>query len=107
MSDGRPNRPPGTALVRALHVKRNAAVGVAVGVVLAAVMYLVRVEELLGPFRGTRQFPVLGVGGWFLMLAFVLAVSTALLVTTCLTLVSAYRLARRTETADVPDVPDD
>ena len=103
MSDGAPDRPRAAGLVRALNVPRNAAVGAAVGVALAAAMYLVRVLELLGPFRGTRGFPVLGVGGWFLLLAVVLAVSTALLVTTALTVVSAYRLARRTGAAPPPD----
>lgn len=95
MSDEAPDRPPAAALVRALRVPRNAAVGAAVGVVLAATVYLVRVLELFGPVRGTRQFPVFGAEGWFLLLAVVLAVATTLLVTAGLTLVSAYRLARR------------
>lgn len=95
MSDEAPDRPPAAALVRALHVPRNAAVGAAAGVALAATVYLVRVLELLGPVRGTRRFPLLGPEGWFLLLAVVLAVTTALLVATALTLVSAYRLARR------------
>ena len=94
VSDDVPERPPAGGLVEALDVKRNAAVGAAVGVALAVAAYLVRVLELLGPFAGTRQFPVLGVGGWFLLLAFVLASATALLVATLLTLVSVYRLAR-------------
>jgi hypothetical protein len=94
VSDEAPDRPPAAALVRALRVPRNAAVGAAVGIALAATVYLVRVLELLGPVRGTRRFPVLGAEGWFLLLAVVLAVATTLLVTTGLTVVSAYRLAR-------------
>lgn len=73
---------------------RNAAVGLVVGAVVAAGAYLVRVLELFGPFAGTRRFPVLGPEGWFLLLAFVLATTTALAVATLLTAVSAYRLAR-------------
>ncbi|MFB6096109.1 MAG: hypothetical protein ABEJ74_01820 [Haloferacaceae archaeon] len=94
MADQRPDRPPTAAFLAALHVRRNAAVGLVVGVALAGLAYLVRVLELFGPFQGTREFPVLGVGGWFLMLAFVLATTTALLVATVLTVVSAVRLAR-------------
>lgn len=101
MSDERPDRPPAAGLIRALNVPRNAAVGAVVGVALAAAMYLVRVLELLGPVRGTRTFPVLGVGGWYLLLAVVLAAATTLLVATCLTLVAAHRLAG--SAADPPD----
>lgn len=97
---GVPGRPPSGGLVDALRVPRNAAVGAAAGVALAATMYLVRVFELVGPFRGTRQYPVVGPEGWFLLLAVVLATTTALLVTTLLTLVTAYRLARTTVPAD-------
>jgi hypothetical protein len=96
VSDEVPDRPPGAGLVQALHVPRNLAVGAVVGLLLALSMYLVRVLELFGPFQGTRSFPVLGVGGWYLLLAFVLASSTAVLVATVLTLGSAYRLARAT-----------
>lgn len=94
MSDEAPERPPSGGLADALDVPRNATVGVAVGVTLAAVAYLFRVLELFGPFAGTRAYPVLGPEGWFGVLAFVLAASTALLVTTLLTVVSVYRLAR-------------
>ena len=82
------------ALVEALHVRRNAAAGLLTGAVLAVGAYLFRVFELGGPFAGTRQFPVLGAEGWYLMLAFVLASSTGLLVATLLTLASAYQLVR-------------
>ena len=94
MTDEVPDRPPASGLVRALNVPRNAKLGVASGLGLAVVVYLFRVLELLGPFAGTRQYPVLGPEGWFLLLAFVLASATALLVTAVLTVVSAYRLSR-------------
>lgn len=95
VSSDAPDRPPGGGVVRALDVPRNAAVGLAVGALVAAGAYLFRVLELGGPFAGTRQFPVVGPEGWFLLLAFVLATATALVVATLLTLVSAYRLARQ------------
>ncbi|MFB6090485.1 MAG: hypothetical protein ABEJ97_05445 [Halobellus sp.] len=94
MSDEAPNRPPGAGLLDALRVPRNAAVGVAVGVALAVGAYLARVLELFGPFAGTREYPVLGPEGWFLILAFVLATSTALLVASALTVVEAVRRTR-------------
>lgn len=94
MSPDTPDRPPRGGVVQALDVPRNAAVGLVVGAVVAAGAYLVRVLELFGPFAGTRRFPVLGPEGWFLLLAFVLATTTALAVATLLTAVSAYRLAR-------------
>jgi fucose permease len=90
-----PERPPSGGLVQALSVPRNAKVGLAAGLLLAVGAYLVRVLELFGPFAGSREYPVFGPEGWFLMLAFVLATATALLVTALLTLVSAYRLTRR------------
>lgn len=94
MSQDPPDRPPAVTFAHALGVRRNVAVGVAVGVALAALAYLFRVLELAGPFGGTREFPVLGETGWFLLLAFVLASSTALLVATLLSVVSLVRLAR-------------
>lgn len=95
MSSDPPERPPALAFADALGVKRNAAVGAVVGVALAALAYLFRVLELGGPFAGTREFPVLGETGWFLLLAFVLASSVALLVATALTVISLVRLARQ------------
>ena len=95
MSEEVPDRPPGSGLVQALRVPRNGAVGVGVGVALAVVAYAARVFELLGPFAGTRAYPGLGPEGWFLVLAFVLATSTALLVTSLLTVVEAVRLVRQ------------
>ncbi|WP_435127362.1 DUF7536 family protein [Halobaculum sp. D14] len=93
-TDERPERPPADGLADALSLRRNVAVGVATGVLLAAATYLVRVFELLGPFVGTRDYPVLGAEGYFLLLAFVLAATTALLVTTLLALRSAVGLVR-------------
>jgi hypothetical protein len=93
VSDDVPDRPPAAGLVAALDVRRNAAAGAVVGVCLAVGAYLFRVREVAGPFAGTREYPVLGAEGWFLVLAFVLASATALLVTALLTAVSAYRLA--------------
>ncbi|WP_224332996.1 DUF7536 family protein [Haloprofundus halobius] len=89
-----PERPESGGLVEALSVPQHAKVGVASGLLLALCAYLFRVLELFGPFGGTQQFPVVGPEGWFLLLAFVLATTTAMLVTAALTVVSAYRLAR-------------
>lgn len=94
MSDESPARPPSAGLIDALEVRRNATIGVVVGVVLAVLVYLVRVFELLGPVGGTQRYPVIGPEGWFLVLGFVLASATALLVTAALTLATAYRLTR-------------
>jgi uncharacterized membrane protein len=96
VTDDPPERPGLAALAERLRVRRNAAVGLAVGVALAAAVYAVRVFELLGPFRGTQSFPVVGAAGWFLLLAVVLAVSTAAVVAAVLTLVTAYRVVRAT-----------
>jgi len=65
---------------------RNAAVGVAVGVAVAAVTYTVRVTEALGP-APSRGSPLL-----FLALAVVLASAAAGLVASLLTVVSLYRV---------------
>jgi hypothetical protein len=89
-----PERPPGGGLIRALDVPRNAAIGGVVGLLLAVGAYAFRVLEVIGPFSGTREYPVLGPEGWFLGLALVLASATALLVTALLTVVSAYRLSQ-------------
>ena len=76
-------------------MRRNALVGVAVGVALAALVFVVRTFELLGPNLETRTYPILGPAGYYLLLGFVLASATAILVATALTAVSAVRLARR------------
>lgn len=83
-----------------MRVPRYAAVGLLAGVGLAGLVYAVRVFELLGPSAGapagpSGEYPLFGEAGWFLLLAAVLAVTTALLVTTVLTGLRAVRLARR------------
>jgi len=94
---------PGAArLMRALEVGRNARIGFGVGVALAALVYVYRVAELGGPVNpavnttnattAAPESPLL-----FLMLAFVLAVSTGVLVTALLTVRSAVHLAREAE----------
>ncbi|WP_049986621.1 DUF7536 family protein [Halobellus rufus] len=95
MSEEVPDRPPQSGLLGALRVPRNATIGVAVGVALAVAVYAARVLELFGPFAGTREYPLLGPEGWFLVLAFVLATSTALLVTSALTVVEIVRQAKK------------
>jgi len=91
VSDDTPARPPSAGLLDALRVRRNATIGAVAGVALAALAYLVRVFELVGPVGGTQRYPVLGPEGWFLVLGFVLASATTLLVTTVLTALTAYR----------------
>lgn len=86
MSQDRPERPGVARFVHALHVPRNAKVGFAVGIVLAAVL---TVGTLTGP---PGPYPAVA----YLGLGFVLAVAVGLLVTLLLTLVSAYRLVRST-----------
>ncbi|MFW5939784.1 MAG: DUF7536 family protein [Halolamina sp.] len=88
-----PPEPSLAPLLAALSVRRNAAVGVVSGLALAVLAYAFRLGRAAGPFTGTRQFPLLGETGWFVLLSFVLACATALLVTTLLTLVSLVRLA--------------
>ena len=98
MSDD-PAEPSVAPLLSALSVRRNAAVGAATGLAVAVGAYAFRLGRAAGPFAGTRQFPVLGETGWFLLLSFVLASATALLVATLLTLISLLGLLRETETA--------
>ncbi|WP_049979551.1 DUF7536 family protein [Halolamina rubra] len=87
-----PSEPSVAPLLEALSVRRNAAVGAATGVALAVLAYVFRLGRAAGPFAGTREFPILGETGWFLLLSVVLASAAALLVTTLLTLVSLVRL---------------
>lgn len=93
-ADQRPDRPGVAGLAAALNVRRNVARGAVVGLAVAVLAYLVRVLELFGPVAGTREFPVVGPAGWFLVLAFVLFASTTLLAATAFTVGSAVRLAR-------------
>ncbi|QLG64109.1 DUF7536 family protein [Halorarum salinum] len=82
-------------MLEALSVRRNALVGVGVGLLFALGVYLVRTFELLGPVVETREYPVLGPEGYFVLLAFVLAAAVAILVATGLTVVSLVLLVRR------------
>ena len=79
-------------VLRALGVRRHAAVGIGVGVVVAAATYAYRVGELAGPSLSTHGSPTL-----FLLRAFVLAASVAALVTVALTVRAAARRAREPE----------
>lgn len=81
---------PRANFLRALNVERNAAVGFAFGTLFAAAVFVRFVYLVDRPHS-----PVL-----WLMLAFVLAVGTGLLLTVAFTLGSAYRLARATGDTD-------
>jgi len=83
-------------MIEALDVKRNAMVGLLIGGGVAVLAYVVRIFELLGPVATDREYPVLGEAGWFLMLAVVFAVSTALLVTLVLTGIRLSQVVRKT-----------
>ena len=80
------------AFLDALNVSRNAKIGLVVGIAFAALVYVVRMFELLGPAQREVGGPILYLG-----LAFVLAFGTFVIVTTILTLVSAYRRTRELE----------
>ena len=81
-------------LLESLSFYRNVRVGVAVGALLALSLYLVRTLELLGPVIDTRDYPLFGPDLWFLLLAFVLAATSALSVAVLLTIAAAVRSAR-------------
>jgi len=81
-------------LLESLAFYRNVKIGLVAGAVLAALLYLVRTLELLGPVVDTREYPIFGPDAWFLLLAFVLAATFALLVAIGLTIVEAIRGAR-------------
>lgn len=93
MSDDHSESQPST-IAEALAVGRNAKIGLLVGVGVAVMAYVIRVFELLGPAKTGREYPVVGPEGWFLILAIVLAVATALLVAVVLTGIRAVGLAR-------------
>lgn len=90
-----PDRPPLMTLLEAFGLRRNVKIGAVAGVTLAVAAYLFRVLELWGPFAGTRQYPILGIEGWFLLLAFVLAVTFGMLVAATLTVATAVGRLRR------------
>lgn len=75
---------PRATFLRALHVERNAKAGFALGSLLAAFVFAWFV------YVPDRRYSVV----LWLMLAFVLAVGTGLLLTVAFTLGSAYRLVR-------------
>ncbi|MFH5800311.1 hypothetical protein [Haladaptatus sp. CMAA 1911] len=82
-----PERPPGSNLIEALNVRRNAAFGFSMSIVFTALVYVYRVV-LVGHVRGQVGTPVA-----YLALGFVLAFSLGALLTAVFTLVSARRLA--------------
>jgi predicted tellurium resistance membrane protein TerC len=84
VSEDPPERPGVARLVEALNVRRNAAVGFGVGVLLAAALVA---GVAVGP---VGRFPTV----YYLALGFVLAVGTGLLLTAVFTLGSAVRRAR-------------
>lgn len=85
-------------LLESLEFYRNVRIGVVAGVLFAALLYLVRTLELLGPAVGVREYPAFGPAVWFLLLAFVLAATFALLVAVALTIAEAARGAGETPT---------
>lgn len=88
MSDTPPEDPSLVALLIALHVRRNAAIGLVVGIALAALAYWYRIA-VVSPAPGVESSPLL-----FGVLAVTLAVSAAAFVTVGLTIGSAIRRAR-------------
>ncbi|WP_435334055.1 DUF7536 family protein [Haloarchaeobius sp. TZWWS8] len=88
-SDDRPDRPPTLRFFDALGVRRNARFGAAAGLVLAFSLFVffVVLPSLQAGVRPRTESPVL-----FVVLAFVVFVSTALFVATILTVRTAFRL---------------
>ena len=80
-------------LLESLSFYRNVRAGAAAGALLAVLLYLVRTFELLGPVIDTREYPLFGPDVWFLLLAFVLAATSALSVAVVLTIATAVRRA--------------
>jgi hypothetical protein len=78
----------------ALNVRRNALLGAVAGFALAAAVYayFVAIPVLVPAIPARDRSPLL-----FLLLAFVVAVTAAMLVATVLTGVSAWRLSRDLE----------
>lgn len=92
--DNRPDRPPLVALLESLNIGQNAKRGAVGGLSLAVIAYLFRFLELWGPLADGRQYPVVGPEGWFLLLAFVLAATSAMLITVVLTVSAAVQETR-------------
>ena len=88
MPADRPERPPTARFLAALEVKRNAGIGLAIGTLLAATLYVFFVAIPLG----TRENPL-----YYLTLAFVLAVTFGAILAVALTIVTAIRLSQRLE----------
>ena len=91
MSDERSGEPSLAALLAELHVRRNATIGLAIGIGLATLAYVYRVI-VVDPAPGAESSPLL-----FGALAVTLAVSAAAFVALVLTVGSAIRRARRLE----------
>ena len=72
-ADGPADELPTGGLLAVLAIKRNTLIGVGVGIGVAAVAYLVRIFELLGPIGFERTYPIVGPEAWFLLLAIVFA----------------------------------
>jgi hypothetical protein len=85
---------PLVQLLRTIEVASAVRRGLLAGVGLAIALYLIRVLELVGPVAGTRSYPILGAAGWYALLALVLAVSLAMLVTAVIVTVRLVRLFR-------------
>jgi hypothetical protein len=81
-------------LLESLAFYRNVRVGLVAGAGLAVLLYATRTLELLGPVIDTRDYPLFGPDVWFLLLAFVLAATFALLVAVVLTIAEAVRGAK-------------
>jgi hypothetical protein len=82
---------PTANFLAALHVRRNTAIGLLAGAALAAAVYayFVAIPVLVPAVPARDRSPLL-----YLLLAVVVAVTTAMLVATALTAVSAVRLSR-------------
>ena len=89
MSDDTPNGPSLRALLVELGVRRNATIGLALGIGLATLAYVYRVI-VVDPAPGVESSPVL-----FGVLAVTLAVSFGAFVAVVLTVGTAIRRARR------------
>jgi hypothetical protein len=87
-------KPPMLVLLESLAFYRNVRVGLVAGASLAVLLYATRTLELLGPVIDTRDYPLFGPDVWFLLLAFVLAATFALLVAVALTIAEAVRGAK-------------